>query len=127
MKHILLISTILLFGCDPDIKEKKEALYVQEGAVVEVTGKVFGWFFEGDGGCFATLSINDKNIELWAHADLCDSIDYQEGQLAKFDITYKNENQYDSEGKTMYTIVKFYKIHNKSLNRTRYANASHAR
>lgn len=75
---------------------------------IEITGAMSWWFWEGDGGCFGTLTDGRKNIELHSEADLCEPIEYEEGAKASIQITYDSSKQYVS-GKKMYTITRFIK------------------
>ena len=75
---------------------------------VELTGVMTWWFWEGDGGCFGTLTDGRKNIELHAEADLCEPIEYEEGAEAIVSVVYEPNKQYVS-GKKMYSIIEFVK------------------
>jgi hypothetical protein len=72
--------------------------------VIEITGAIQWWFWEGDGGCFGTISDGHKHIELHALADLCEPIEYDEGQTAVIKITYDPNEKF--RGK-VYSILHF--------------------
>ena len=76
---------------------------------IEVTGAMTWWFWEGDGGCFGTLTDGRQNLELHAEADLCEPIDYEEGQEATITVTFDPDKQYSPNDEKMYSIIEFIK------------------
>ncbi len=74
-----------------------------ESATLE--GRMRFWMYEGDGGCFGTITDGTKDLELWVDVDTCGDKDYAENAPATVTVTFNPENQYGS-GK-MYTIVSF--------------------
>ena len=88
------------FNSFPNLPTSTEEKIVLEGSME-------WWFWEGDGGCFSTITDGRKNVELHSEADLCVKVDYNEGQEAKIKITYDPNKQYSSDGKPMYSIVTF--------------------
>ena len=114
-KAILLIVILLqLVACEEPAEETSIESYGQPfptlptgNKSVTVTGTVTWWFWEGAGGCFGTLSAGGKDIELYSDADLCEPIEYEEGEVATMDIVFRKENQYNPNGKTMFTVIKF--------------------
>ena len=115
LKSVLFIPIFLqLVACEDPAKDSNIQSYSQPfpplpttSKSVTVTGTVKWWFWEGDGGCFGTLSAGGTDIELYSEADLCAPIEYEEGDVATMDIVFLKENQYHPEGKDMYTVAKF--------------------
>ena len=66
------------------------------------------WFWEGDGGCFGTLTDGRTSIELHSEADLCEHVEYKENAEASVKVTYDANKQY-LPNKKMYSIIRFIK------------------
>ena len=121
MKKTLLMTIIILTGaCSDDVVEEIDASFADEysefptlpvsgSQSVELMGAMTWWFWEGDGGCFGTITDGRQSIELHAEADLCEPIEYEEGQKTVIKVIYDSQKQYASEGKKMYSIVNFIK------------------
>lgn len=119
MKNFLLMAIIFLIGaCSDSVEEKIDTSYsekyskfpslpVSGSQAVELMGAMSWWFWEGDGGCFGTITDGRQSIELHAEADLCEPIEYEEGQEAVIKVIYDPEKQYAPDGKKMYSIVSF--------------------
>lgn len=73
----------------------------------QLTGAMSWWFFEGDGGCFGTLSDGRQRVELHAEADLCEAVEYEEGQEASIRVTFDPDKQYAPDNAKMYSITAF--------------------
>lgn len=122
MKILGLIALVLLMmGCsdsDDDFSSVEvdssnysafPALPTSTSETVELTGAMTWWFWEGDGGCFGTISDGRQSIELHAEADLCEPIEYEEGQEASIKITFDPSKQYSPDNQKMFSIIKFIK------------------
>jgi hypothetical protein len=115
LKSALFIAVLLqMIACEETVEDSSIKSYAlpfptlpTANKSVTVTGTVKWWFWEGDGGCFGTLSAGGNDIELYSEADLCAPIEYEEGDVATMDIVFLKENQYHPEGKAMYTVAKF--------------------
>jgi hypothetical protein len=70
-----------------------------------VSGNMSTWMADGDGGCFGTLAKGKSEIEVWAEADACENIDYEDNALATLVVTFKADEQWGA-GKS-YSIVEF--------------------
>lgn len=82
------------------------ALPTSDAERVLVDGNMSNWFYEGDAGCYGTLSRGASSIELWINADACGEREYSEGASASVVVTYRETEQW-MPGKKMYTIVEF--------------------
>lgn len=71
---------------------------------VLIEGKMIGWFFEGDGGCFGTLKNGAQEVEVWAEADACEQKEYKENEPAAIVVTYRRSEQWAEKS---YSIVEF--------------------
>ncbi|MCJ8314694.1 MAG: hypothetical protein HRU38_21440 [Saccharospirillaceae bacterium] len=121
MKTLTLLFFVLtLIACSSDDSEMYEVnpkfiseydlfpvLPISTDDEVELTGAMGWWFFEGDGGCFGTISNGRQNLELHAEADLCEAVGYDQNQRAVIIVTYNSNKQYAPDNQTMYSIIKF--------------------
>lgn len=92
------------------VKGNYEAFPTLPSSTSEVTtikGSMEWWFWEGDGGCFGTITDGRQNVELHSEADLCEPIEYSEGEEAVLSITFDSNKQYLPNGQKLYSIVKF--------------------
>ncbi len=72
---------------------------------VTLNGRMTFWMYEGDGGCFGSISDGVQEVELWVDVDTCGEVEYPENAPASVAVTYRSDNQY-APG-TLYTIVSF--------------------
>ncbi|MEH6567295.1 MAG: hypothetical protein V7756_18365 [Halopseudomonas sp.] len=72
---------------------------------VTLNGRMTFWMYEGDGGCFGSISDGMQEVELWVDVETCDQVEYPENAPASVEVTYRPDNQY-APGK-LYTIVSF--------------------
>ncbi len=72
---------------------------------VTLNGKMTFWMYEGDGGCFGSISDGVQEVELWVDVDTCGQVEYPENAAASVEVTYRPDNQY-APGE-LYTIVSF--------------------
>ncbi|WP_341708401.1 hypothetical protein [Halopseudomonas sp.] len=117
----LMVLLSLLVGCSESAEEQGSVnvgaaggsafpvLPMSTSDSVELTGAMTWWFWEGDAGCFGTLSDGEQSIELHAEADLCESIEYDDGQEATVRVTFDPGKQYAPDNKKMYSITDFIK------------------
>ena len=116
---LFLMVTFFITACsEPDeevntsVVNKYQAfsnLPTSPGQQIKLTGAMSWWFWEGDGGCFGTLTDGRVNVELHAEADLCETIKYDDGQEAAIIITFDPNKQFLAKNKKMYSIVEFIK------------------
>ena len=104
-----LVSLGFLGGCSDSsneiIQSGFDKLLQSSTDYVEINGTITFWMYEGDGGCFGSISKGGDEIQLWVGVDACGEHEYKEGEIATFEITFNSENQY-GPGKT-YTITEF--------------------
>ncbi len=81
------------------------ALPINPSETVIVSGKMVFWMYEGDGGCFGSISDGAQELQLWVDVTTCGEAEYKENESASVEITFNPKNQY-GPGKT-YTIVSF--------------------
>ena len=117
-KRILIVTlfTILVAGCseseNSDVAENSTAsgpsfpsLPTSSSERVQLKGKMAFWMYEGDAGCYGTITDGSSEVELWIDADSCGEREYPENEDASVEVTFNSENQY-GPGKT-YTITNF--------------------
>lgn len=117
-KMVAIVYALILCGCtdspeDLDASASQKypefpSLPTSRSESIHVTDSMSWWFWEGDGGCFGTLTDGRSTIELHAEAELCESIDYKEGAEAAIEIVYDPSKQYVPDKKT-YAITRFIK------------------
>jgi len=118
VKKILLVAVIVLLGAcsgsapevDPSFAQKYSefpSLPVSSSQSVELRGAMTFWFWEGEGGCYGTITDGRKIVELHAEADLCRPIEYEEGQEAVVKISYDRELKYGPGDMMVYPVVSF--------------------
>lgn len=117
MKQPLLLLALMLFiaGCsdsssdsDPSTANAAHAfppLPTSAADPVTLSGSMSFWMYEGDGGCFGTITDGLAEVWLWVDVDTCGETDYEENQPAKVEVIFSQENQYGPE--KMYTITRF--------------------
>lgn len=72
---------------------------------VVLDGVMTFWEYEGDGGCYGTISDGLQELWLWVDVDTCGEVNYQDNDRAIVEVTFNPDNQF-GPGKT-YTIVSF--------------------
>ena len=65
------------------------------------------WLWEADSGCFATILDGRQNLNVFALADWCVTIEYAENERSVIDVVYNSTHQYSVNGLPVYSIVKF--------------------
>jgi len=120
---LMLIPILALFSCSNDdaaelaqedaTHAEFQNLYAKfpilptSDETTKLTGAMTWWFWEGDAGCFGTISDGRQNLNVYATADLCVTIEYAENERAVIEVVYDSEHQYSGNGLSVYTIVKF--------------------
>ena len=72
---------------------------------VTLDGVMSFWMYEGDAGCYGTITDGAVEVNLWVDADSCGEKEFGENEAASIEVTFNPENQY-GPGKT-YTITSF--------------------
>ena len=72
---------------------------------VVLDGAMTFWMYEGDGGCFGTISDGVQELWLWVDVDTCGDVEYEDNEHTVVEVTFNPDNQF-RPGKT-YTIVGF--------------------
>ncbi len=67
-------------------------LPVSSSQAVELMGAMSCWFGEGDGGCYGIVADGKQSVELHSEADLCEPIEYNEGQEAVVKVVHDLTN-----------------------------------
>ena len=115
MTRTIALFTVLLFiaGCsdgngpasDQPASSNQVSLPESPSERVNLTGEMSFWIYEGAAGCYGTLILQGKEIQVWVDADTCGDREYEENQRATLELTFNPDNQY-GPGKT-YTITSF--------------------
>lgn len=76
---------------------------------VTLTGKVTNWLFEGDAGCFGSITDGNASIEVYSTADLCENVEVDQNAMISVNIVFDVQIQKDiGDGEhPAYTIVEF--------------------
>jgi len=72
---------------------------------VILNGKMTFWMYEGDAGCFGSISDGTQEVELWVDVDTCGQVEYPEDGTASLEVTFQPDMQL-GQG-PVYTIVNF--------------------
>jgi hypothetical protein len=77
---------------------------------VTLSGRVVDWLFEGDAGCFGTLTDGIRNINVYSKADICEPAHVQTDLLITVTIIFDIGIQQDVGDGTgpAYTITQFH-------------------
>ena len=72
---------------------------------VTLTGKMSFWMYEGEAGCYGTITSGSEEVNLWIDADSCGEKVFDENEQVSVEVTFSPDNQY-GPGAT-YTITRF--------------------
>ena len=111
---IILISMLFLVACsDSGDNASKLSPFPEmpkdKSTLVQLTGKVDFWLFEGDAGCYGTLTDGLNKVEVYSEAIICEKVTVSEGSVITVDIIYDSQiSDIVSDGeKPSYTIIAF--------------------
>ena len=75
---------------------------------VRLQGKVLNWFFEGDAGCYITLTDDDQQIEARAEADDCEFMKVPVNDVIDLELFYDPKQDYGDKDNPMFTVKRFF-------------------
>ena len=112
--YAALVFSIVLTACGKDTNDNPELgaasvskldLPTSPSDKVLLNGKMTYWDWEGDAGCYGTLEQDGQEVQLWANADSCKNVSYNENQEVAIKVTFNPDEQW-APGNT-YTVISF--------------------